>query len=146
MDFEIISEERYDLNKVNRYLNYELSASVLYFLSFAWGITLIAAIIAASIFAPYMLYIFYRNRNFSFIILFLVVVVIPLITCIVLGLKFGYLAVFVLIPLGFFYFYCFILKLILNDKLKEMAAGEELKRKKTEERSEKELWQKQFNR
>ena len=75
----------------------------------------------------------------------MIIVIVPMIICIILGLQFGYLSAFVLIPLGFFYFYCFIIKLIVNDQLKEMSAGEELKRQKTEEQNEQELWQNQLN-
>lgn len=145
MDLELISEEQYYLKKVSRYLNYELSTSMLFFLCYAWGITLILAIIAATFFAPFMLYVFYKSRKYSWIISFFIVVVIPIIICIILGLTLGYLSAFVLIPLGFFYFYCFILKLMVNDQLKEIVAGEELKKKKAEEQKEQEIWQRQFN-
>ena len=37
------------------------------------------------------------------------------------------------------------MKLIVNDKLKEISAGEELKRKRAEEQMEHEIWQSQFN-
>jgi len=145
LDIEIISEQRYYLQKVSRYLNYELSTSLLCFLSYNWSITLFLAIIASTIFAPFMLYIFYRIRKFSWIISFLIVVVVPIIICLILGLKLGYLSAFILIPLGFFYLYCFIIKLMINDQLKEMASREELKRKRSEKQKEQELWQKQFH-
>ena len=142
---ELISEQHYYLQKISRYLNYQLSTSLLYFLSYAWEITLVLAIIAATAFTPFMLYIFYKSRKISWIISFIILVLVPMIICIILGLKFGYLSAFALIPLGFFYFYCFILKLMVNDQLKEMAAGEELKKQRIEEQREQEIWQNQLN-
>ncbi len=145
MDLELISEEHYYLQKVSRYLNYQLSGSVLVFLTYAWVITLILAILAATIFAPYMLYAFYRSNKISWIIGFCAIVLLPMVICIILGLIVGYLTAFVLIPLGFFYFYCFVMKFIINDKIKEISAGEELRKKKEEEKNEQELWLMQFN-
>ena len=118
MDIELISEERYYLRKISKYLNYQLSTSLLCFLSYVWGITIVLAIIAATIFAPFMIYVFYKIRKISWIILFVIIVIVPMIICTILGLQFGYLSALVLIPLGFFYFYCFIIKLILNDQLR----------------------------
>ena len=145
MDIELISEDRYYLRKLSRYLNYQLSTSLLCFFSYAWVITLVLAIIAAAVFAPFMLYIFYKTRKISWIISFIIIVMVPMVICIFLGLQFGNLSAFVLIPLGFFYLYCFIIKLILNDQLEEIIAGEELEKQISEEQKEKELWQSQVN-
>jgi hypothetical protein len=144
MDIASVSDEQYYLEKLSIYLNYELSSSVLLFLSYAWEITLVLSIIAATLFTPYMLYIFYRLRKIAWIISFVIVVIIPFIIFTIIGLKVGYLAAFVLIPLGFFYFYCFILKFSVSDQLKEISTRGEFKKKRDEEEKEKLLWQKQF--
>ena len=107
MDIEIISEQHYYLQKVSRYLNYQLSTSILYFLSYAGGITLILALFAATIFTPYLLYIFYKSRKISWIVSFFIVVLVPIIICIIIGQKLGHSAAFVLIPLGLFLFLLF---------------------------------------
>jgi fatty acid desaturase len=99
-------------------------------LVYASGITIILAIIAATIFTPYMVYIFIKEKKIAWIISFLVVVIIPFIICIILGIKTGYVTVFILIPLGIFYFYCFVLKLTVNEQLKEVIAEENLQIKR----------------
>lgn len=132
MDMYFIPEEQYYLQKLSRYLNYELSTSVLYFLSYAWGITLTLAIIAAVIFIPFILYIFIKARKVSWLISFCVIVIIPVVGCIIIGLKFDNFLILILIPLGFFYFYCFIMKLVINDHIKEIIAREKLRKERNE--------------
>jgi hypothetical protein len=130
MDLDLISSERYYLSRLDKYLNYELSSSILLLLVYASGITIILAIIAVTIFTPYMVYIFIKEKKIAWIISFLVVVIIPFIICIILGIKTGYVTVFILIPLGIFYFYCFVLKLTVNEQLKEVIAEENLQIKR----------------
>ena len=133
----MISSERYYLARLDKYLNYGLSSSILLLLAYASGITLILALIAATIFTPYMVYIFIKEKKITWIISFLVIVIIPFIICIIIGLKTGYITVSMSIPLGFFYFYCFVLKLTVNEQLKEVIVKEELQIK--EDLSEKRL-------
>jgi fatty acid desaturase len=136
LDIDLVSEEKYYLEKVSRVLNYQLSSSILLFLTYAWGITILLTIIAAAIFAPFMIYAFFKAKKTSWVISFFIIVVVPIIICIILGLRFGNLFVVALIPLGFFYFYCFILKLIVNDQLEEVKAKEELQRERDKEQGE----------
>lgn len=144
MDLDLVSNERYYLEKLSKYLNYQFSSSLLFILSYIWGITLILAIIAATFFIPFSLYCFVKIKKISWIISFFIVVIIPFISCVIFGLKFGYLSAFLLIPLGLFYFYCFMLKLIIKDQLEEVIAREELLKERETEQKEQELWQKQF--
>ena len=72
---------------------------------FLW---LIAA--AAILFTPYIFYVLIKERKFGWIITFFVMIIIPL-----LFVHFKFLdALFhdaiILIPLAFFYFYCFLIK------------------------------------
>lgn len=143
MDIDIISSERYNLEKMSRYLNYELSTAVLYFLSYAWGFTLILSIIAATLFTPFLLFVLFKEKKFAWLISFIISVIIPFIVCIILGLHYGHLAAFILIPLGFFYLFCFVFKYSVNDRLTDLKAREELNRKREERRLEKETWQRQ---
>lgn len=145
MDIYFIPEEQYYLQKLNKYLNYELSTAVLYFLSYAGGITLTLAIIAAVIFIPFILYIFIKARKVSWLISFCVLVIIPVVGCIIIGLKFNHFLIFILIHLGFFYFYCFIMKLVINENIKEIIAREELRKERNEKQEKMKLWQSQFN-
>ncbi|MGA7837994.1 MAG: hypothetical protein WB996_08510 [Ignavibacteriaceae bacterium] len=138
MEMNFISEEQYYLEKLSRYLNYELSTSVLNFLSFAWGITLVLALIAALIFAPYMLFYFIKIRKYSWIVIFCIIVVIPLILCLIIGIQLDNLSglMLMLIPLGFFYFYCFVIKLMVKDQIKELIAKDELDKAREEEKEQ----------
>jgi hypothetical protein len=132
MEINPIPDKRYYLEKLSKILNYHLSTSILFLLSFFSLIGLILLIIAAAIFTPYMLYLFFKERKTSWLLSFLIFVIFPLIICIILGLKFNYLSVFLLIGLTFFYFYFFIMKFVVNDQLSELTAAEELQREKDE--------------
>jgi hypothetical protein len=105
---------------------------------------LTVAIIAAIIFVPIMLYILFRLKKTSWIILFCIIVLVPLAICIILGLEIGYLSVFLLISLAFFYCYFFILKYMVNDSLHELLAREELELEMKEEKEKKSAWESQF--
>lgn len=145
MEIEITGRKLYYLRKLSQYLNYELSSSILYFLSNAVSITLILAIVAATIFTPFMLYFLFRAKKIGWLITFFIIVIIPFIICIIIGLKVNFLAAFALIPLGFFYFYCFILKISTNEEIRELSAHEVLLLQKAEEENKLKLWQQQFD-
>ncbi len=135
MELNLISDERYYLQKLSRFLNYNISTSLLFILSYFGGILLVAAIIAAIIFTLLMLYVFIKLKKVSWIISFCIIVIIPIIIGLILGYEIGNLYVFLLISLGFYYFYCFVLKYMVNDRLKEIFSFEEseLERKAKEE-------------
>lgn len=133
MDLSEAKEERYYLLKLSRYLNYGMSGSLLYILSFFWSIVIIAAIIASLVFVTLMLYIFIKLRKIAWLVSFLIIVIIPSTAFLILGYSLGYLSIFLLIPLAFFYFYCFILKNMINDRLEEVFALERRLLEKEEE-------------
>ena len=130
------TEEIYYLEKLSAILNYHLSSSVLFLLSFLWGILLFITVIAAAIFSIYLLYVFYRLKKLSWFISFFIIVIIPILICYILGLKVGYMAVFLFIPLALFYFYCFTLKFVVNDQLAELTAREEREREEALKREQ----------
>ena len=144
MELYFTSDERYYLKKLSKVLNYHLSTSLLFILSFFSSIMLTAAIIAAIIFVPIMLYILFKLKKTSWIILFCIIVLVPLTICIILGLEIGYLSVFLLISLAFFYGYFFILRFMVNDSLHELLAREELELEMKEEKEKKSAWESQF--
>ena len=144
MELYFTSDERYYLKKLSKVLNYHLSTSLLFILSFFSSIMLTAAIIAAIIFVPIMLYILFKLKKTSWIILFCIIVLVPLTICIILGLEIGYLSVFLLISLAFFYGYFFILKYMVNDSFHELLAREELELEMKEEKEKKSAWESQF--
>ena len=145
MELYSISKERYYLQKLSRILNYELSTSLLYLASFFGGLIITIAIIATIAFTPFMLYVFFKLRKKAWLISFLVFVIVPTIAFVILGYMLGYLSVFIFVPLAFYYFYCFMLKNVVNERLKELLYKEKLQLETEEERKNKILWQKQFD-
>ncbi len=137
MDLDIISNERYYLEKLNKGLNFTLPTSLLFLFSWFTGIALVLMAIAATLFAPIMLFVFLKSKKYSWLITFFIFVILPLIGFAILAFKDSSLSFFVLIPLIFFYIYCFILKLILADQLEELRARDELRLKEEYEKKEK---------
>jgi hypothetical protein len=144
MELDIPSNERYYLEKLDKVLKYELSSSVLWFLSYAMAITLFLAVVAAALFTPYMIYVFIRQKKIAWLISFIIVVLGPLSVCILIGLKSDYMAVLLMVPLGFLYFYCFMLKMTVSDRLEEVKAKQELEIKKASEQLENQSWDQRF--
>lgn len=139
MDLDIISNERYYLEKLNKGLNFAIPTSLLFLFSWFTGLALALMVIAATFFAPIILYVLYKSKKYIWLFTFFIFVILPLIGFVILALKNSSLAFFVLIPLIFFYFYCFVLKLTLADQLEELRAKDELRLKKEYEKEEKEL-------
>lgn len=69
---------------------------------------LIAA--AAILFTPYIFYVLIKERKFGWIITFFVMIIIPLLFVHFLFLDALFHDAIILIPLAFFYFYCFLIK------------------------------------
>lgn len=69
---------------------------------------LIAA--AAILFTPYIFYVLIEERKFGWIITFFVMIIIPLLFVHFLFLDALFHDAIILIPLAFFYFYCFLIK------------------------------------
>ena len=144
MELNLISEERYYLEKLSKILNYNFSTSLLFILSFFGGILLAAAVIAMILFTFLLLYVFMKLKKISWIISFGIVVIIPLTISIIIGLEIGYLYAFLLVSLGFYYFYCFTLKYIVNERLNELIAHDELELERKSEKEKMSLWENQF--
>ncbi len=106
-----------NLRRLAQFLNYELSASVLFFLSFFNAIALIIAGIAAVVFAPYMIYVLFKENKRSWIIIFTVLIIFPLLFSLILFRE--YFTIFLLISMAIFYFYCFMLRIAVSDWVKD---------------------------
>lgn len=113
MDIEISKD--YNLRRLQKWLDLELSTSVLILLSFFANITLILAAIAAVTFTPFMIKILFDERRFGWIIFFVILVLIPLIYTFLISNNDSLNYIFQLISLALFYFYCFILRLAIKD-------------------------------
>jgi hypothetical protein len=123
------------LENFAKYLNYELSTSLLFFSSLFAGIFLILALIAAILFTPYMLYMLYKEKKNGWIIFYFLLVALPLIVIFIISLTVDFIAPLLLIPLGLFYFYCFLLRFEVNSWIRERNAREQwiAQKKKSEE-------------
>ncbi|MBS4033872.1 MAG: hypothetical protein KGZ85_05365 [Ignavibacterium sp.] len=122
------------LARLAQFLNYEISASILFGLSFFAATFLIAALILAGVFIPYLIYVLLKEGRHGWIIFFNLMVVLPLI----FSLLFipSYFSVFILVSAGFFYCYCFLLRMTVNEWISERNWRLELvnQRKKTEDK------------
>lgn len=108
-----------NLTRLSKYLNYEIASSVLFLFSFfAWFlIFLITA--AAIVFTPFMLYALYQENRKGWIIFFVIIVVIPFILSIILQFTVSFIFPWFLIVLVFFYLYCFLLRMEVNNWVRE---------------------------
>jgi len=117
MDIHV--SRNYNIAKLQKWLDYELSSSVLlvlwYFLGFGilGTIFLAALFIAAILFIPLLLKVLWQERRIGWFIFFLIMVVgIPAAAYQMLeGISAGFIAP--LIAIGSFYFYCATLKLTI---------------------------------
>ena len=115
-------DRSYNLTRLKRYLNYEVSGTILYVLSFQVFIFIFLAAAVALIFMPFMLYVLYTEKKKGWIILFVLIVVVPFVILLVTGLIFEFSKPLLMIVLGLFYFYCFLLRFEANDWVKESNA------------------------
>lgn len=106
-----------DLTRLSKYLNYQLSTTLLFALSFMFGFFLLLLIGAAIVFTPYMLYVLYQENRKGWIIFFIILVIIPLIAAVIISFTVTYIFPLYLIVIGLFYLYCFLLRLKVNNWL-----------------------------
>lgn len=106
-------------------LNYELSTSVLFLLASLGPLFLMLSMLASILFTPYMLYVLYKEEKNGWVISFFVV------NLLIVGVNFLPIDSMIFksssnyIALGFFYFYCFLLRLEMVDWIKDKLAKEQ---------------------
>jgi hypothetical protein len=105
------------LDRLALFLNYELSASLLFFFSFVVWIFLFIAILIAGIFIPYLIYVLLKEGRHGWILSFNVMILTPLIISI-LFLP-SYFSIFLLLSVALFYCYCFFLRITINEWIRE---------------------------
>lgn len=119
MEDEIYINQNNNITRLQKFLNYEISSSLLYFLSFFAFALILFASAAAIIFTPYMLYVLYREKKKGWIILFAAVVIVPVIFLLLSTAIAEFSNILLFITLGLFYFYCFLLRFEVNDWVRE---------------------------
>lgn len=117
---EIKESSKYQKDHLDRlaiFLNYELSASLLFFVSFVVWIFIFIAILIAGVFIPYMIYVLLKEGRHGWIFFFNVMILTPLLISI-LFLP-SYFSIFMLLSVALFYCYCFFLRIAVNEWIKE---------------------------
>lgn len=114
-----LSTRTSNLERLSTILNYQLSTLVLFLLSYFWTITLVLAVIAAIIFTFYMIFVLIEEKKYGWIIFFIFLVIVPFFTIILFLSDVIFYMAYLLIPLPLYYFYCFMLRLSVNDWIKE---------------------------
>ena len=101
-------------------------------IAFHFGLTI--AIIVATLFTTYILYVLIKEKRFGWLITFFIMVVLPLIIIYLVsrGSSFSVMAI-ILIPFSLFYFYCFLLRYSLDDWIEECEGKIELEEEKENE-------------
>jgi hypothetical protein len=102
-----------NLDRLQRWLSFELSAGVLFLLSFFYKLVLYIFAAVAFIFIPFLLYVLYQQKRIGWIILLVLAVIGPAIV-----ITFGQVSnmwSFILnyVIVAFFLFYCFALRLTI---------------------------------
>lgn len=112
---EIDISRKYNIRRLQHWLDYELSTSLLFFLNWFWNIAIVLMTIAAVLFTPFMLKVLIEERRIGWIIFFVIIVVIPVFILFILNMELTNKLFFGLIPLALFYFYCFLLRIVIRD-------------------------------
>lgn len=110
-----MSVTSYNVGRLQKWLDYELSGMSLFILSYLYRVTLYLAVIAAVIFIPILFKVLFEERRYGWVITFFLLVVIPpLVTYSILDESIR-LFVAGCVALGLFYFYCGLLRLIIPE-------------------------------
>ena len=89
-----------NLSRLKKYLNYEISSSVLFFLSFLAPIFMFFALGAAIIFTPFMLYVLVKEKKTAWLITFVIIIIITIILSLILAVQFEFAAVLMIVPMA----------------------------------------------
>ena len=116
---EITTYEHQKLKRLQFWLNYEISGTGLFFISWiAFGkITFYFIYLIVAVFSVYMLYVLFIEKKFGWIISFFVFVLLPGVLLKIFLNHSEIYKYFALLPFGLFFFYCFLLRLTINDWL-----------------------------
>ncbi|HOI29642.1 MAG TPA: hypothetical protein PLZ15_07735 [Melioribacteraceae bacterium] len=144
MEDEIYINQNNNITRLQRYLNYEVSGTVLYFFSFFAFVFIFFAAATAIIFTPYMLYVLYSEKKKGWIILFAAIVIVPVIFLLLFTVIAEFSNILLFITLGLFYFYCFLLRFEVNDWVREARARSQYLIDKQKREKETELFLNQF--
>lgn len=118
MSFNHYVSEKTHLKKLRKWLNFELPGVILFGLSFFYDFAFTAFILVASVFTPYLIYVLSIEKRYGWIIFFALFVALPGILSYYLLNGFGGMLSGA-IPMAFYLFYCYFLKLSIPGMLDE---------------------------
>jgi len=113
-----------NLERLSLVLNFHLSTSVLYIISFFCPVLFLAGL-AAVLFAPFMLFVLFKENRYGWITFFILLVLLPVLIDVLFFYKTDAYLILLYLPLAFFYFYCFLLKITIRDWIQERNAKKE---------------------
>ena len=106
-----ITVKKNDLANLQYWLDYELGSTILFTLSFFYGIALWLSIVAALAFLPLLIKVLVQQRRFGWLSVLVVFILTP--PLIVYLFMNNWTLVSLFISLGLFYTYCAFLKIII---------------------------------
>ena len=98
-------------------------------------------IVVAVLFTSYLFYLIIKEKRYGWITIFFFMVVLPCLLVLLIFWGYIFLTTWLLVPIGLFVLYCFILRYSIADWLKEYYAHEQLEeqRKESAKRKEEEM-------
>ncbi|KAF0162182.1 MAG: hypothetical protein FD188_136 [Ignavibacteria bacterium] len=141
-----ITEEDNLLFKLKYVLNYELSSSAFYFLSFGAGMmVLYLSALAALLFTPFLIYVLIKAKKYTWLISFLIVVLLPVLIMLIISSNALYTTSFLLVQLGMFYVYCFVLRFSVIDWVEDIKWKSVRKKHKVDSNQNRKMFQSRYN-
>jgi len=111
--------KEHNLNKLKKWLNYELGGSVIfyfYFIGFfTWTILMVLAILCVAILLPLLIKVLIEQKRYGWLISFFIFIVAPPLFMYIRTEDWYCLTISAFFSIGCFYFYCALLRLIIPE-------------------------------
>lgn len=112
---EIHISKNFNIERLQKWLNYEISASLLLLAAFFSDFAIYIMALAALLFTPLLLITLFREKRYGWVIFFFIIVAVPVVIIPAINTAPLYARLLYTIPLALFYFYCFLLKITVGD-------------------------------
>jgi len=139
-----IQQKRRLLDRLALILNFEIATGFGYLFYFLYEILIMVFAIAALLLTPFMLFVLFKIKKFGWIVFFFLITGIPLVLSFIVSQVLWWPQVFLYSSILGFYFYCFLLRVVVNDDLKNIVAKENLYYQKDEMKKERQLLKDQY--
>ncbi len=117
-DVESKSTANYNIDRLRKWLDYELSGLAIWgsaLLIVKWFFILMGATIAALVFIPLLIVTLLQEKRYGWLISFFVLIAIPPLVVYLTIANSTWTLVAAITSLGFFYFYCGILRFVIRE-------------------------------